>query len=739
MDDTILRVDDIQKFYGNKGNLTKAVDHISFSVRKGEFLGIMGSSGSGKTTLLNCISTIDTVTSGHIYVEGKDITTLHGSQLADFRGKKLGFIFQDFNLLDTLTAYENISLALSIAGTKPSEIQKCVPQIAKALNIQEVLNKYPYQMSGGQQQRVAAARAMVTNPAIVLADEPTGALDSNSSRMLLTMLTELNEQLGLLFSQGLSLVALKLFAIELDKFQIVFSAGAFRQTVLCFAIIFFIVMLFNVWSVTNVKLIDLLTASRKNESIKAENRVLPLCLFVLSLICIGISAVLFNKNGILPSRENMSFQIAGAALVVGTFLLFNSLSTVFIQVVRAGKGFYLKGLNTFLVRQIGSKIRTNYLVVTIVCGLLTITICAVSIGASTALAMNELSKAATPYDLNVLSNVSTDGDCNISEYLATHDVAMRDYAENMEQISIYEADMTYSELFEGQNVELWPIDEEVSNSKVAIISVSDFNRALAMQGKEPITLNDDQYLLNCNYTGTYQYVSAALQKHSEITIGGTTLLRASDEVLQETYFMTSVGNNDRGTIIVPDHVVAGLEKDINVLLVQYKPDADSNEILQKMIPIGLDEAHGYRYAEKNMMYEMFYGLNALVSFLCCYIGLIFLLICAALLALKQLTETTDNIYRYGLLQKLGAKRKQINRTLFTQTVVFFAIPLTVAGIYSAFLIGKAMTVVEEFMNIHISTNIGLTIILFLIVYGSYFLATYLSCKRIVTEQKKLEV
>lgn len=466
------------------------------------------------------------------------------------------------------------------------------------------------------------------------------------------------------------MVALKLFAIELDKFQIVFSAGAFRQTVLCFAIIFFIVMLFNVWSVTNVKLIDLLTASRKNESIKAENRVLPLCLFVLSLICIGISAVLFNKNGILPSRENMSFQIAGAALVVGTFLLFNSLSTVFIQVVRAGKGFYLKGLNTFLVRQIGSKIRTNYLVVTIVCGLLTITICAVSIGASTALAMNELSKAATPYDLNVLSNVSTDGDCNISEYLATHDVAMRDYAENMEQISIYEADMTYSELFEGQNVELWPIDEEVSNSKVAIISVSDFNRALAMQGKEPITLNDDQYLLNCNYTGTYQYVSAALQKHSEITIGGTTLLRASDEVLQETYFMTSVGNNDRGTIIVPDHVVAGLEKDINVLLVQYKPDADSNEILQKMIPIGLDEAHGYRYAEKNMMCEMFYGLNALVSFLCCYIGLIFLLICAALLALKQLTETTDNIYRYGLLQKLGAKRKQINRTLFTQTAVF---------------------------------------------------------------------
>ena len=196
MDDTILRVDDIQKFYGNKGNLTKAVDHISFSVRKGEFLGIMGSSGSGKTTLLNCISTIDTVTSGHIYVEGKDITTLHGSQLADFRGKKLGFIFQDFNLLDTLTAYENISLALSIAGTKPSEIQKCVPQIAKALNIQEVLNKYPYQVSGGQKQRCACARAMINNPKLLLADEPTGALDSHSAQMLLSTFQSINEQLG---------------------------------------------------------------------------------------------------------------------------------------------------------------------------------------------------------------------------------------------------------------------------------------------------------------------------------------------------------------------------------------------------------------------------------------------------------------------------------------------------------------------------------------------------------------
>lgn len=545
--------------------------------------------------------------------------------------------------------------------------------------------------------------------------------------------------LGFILSQGVSLIALKLFAIELDKYQLAFSMGAFRQTIICFALIFFLVMLFNVWSVSSVQLIDLLTASRKNERLKSENRVLPVLMFLLSILCIGIAGVLFYKNGILPSRENMSFQIAGLALVVGTILLFYSFAAVFIQLMRSNKGFYLKGLNTFLVRQIGSKIRTNYFVMTVVCGLLTITICAVSIGASTALAMNKLSQAATPYDLTVISDVSIDGDSDITDYLATCDVQMSDYAKNMEQISVYDADMTYADLFAGQDLNLWPIDEAVPQSRVSVISISDFNRALAMQGKGPVTLNEGEYLLNCNYEGTYQYVIEALRTYSELSVGGVALQRASDEVLQETYVMTSVGNNDRGTLIVPDSVVTALPKDVNALLVQYKEETNPDEVLQKMIPIGLDETHGYRYSEKNMLYDMFYGINALVTFICCYVGLIFLLICAALLALKQLTETTDNIFRYGLLQKLGAKRQQINHTLFVQTGVFFTVPLVVAGLYSILLIGKGMEIVEEFMNIHIATNVWLTVILFLIVYGSYFIATYLSCKRMVTEQKEMEV
>ena len=191
----ILKIEKIEKYYGNKSNLTKAIDNISFSVNKGEFVAIMGASGSGKTTLLNCISTIDKVTSGHIYVAGDDITKLKGNELNRFRREELGFIFQDFNLLDTLTGYENIALALSIQNVPVKLMDKKIEDIASRLNIKHFLKKYPYQMSGGEKQRVASARAIITNPKLVLADEPTGALDSKSSRMLLESFNYLNTEL----------------------------------------------------------------------------------------------------------------------------------------------------------------------------------------------------------------------------------------------------------------------------------------------------------------------------------------------------------------------------------------------------------------------------------------------------------------------------------------------------------------------------------------------------------------
>lgn len=192
----ILKIRKLEKYYGSKGSIVKAIDDISFSVSKGEFIGVMGPSGSGKTTLLNMIATIDEVTSGNIYLGGKDLTDISPKDIAKFRRENLGFIFQDFNLLDTLTINENIALALTINKTKKSEIDKKVLNVAKELGIEELLSNYPYEVSGGQKQRTACARALITNPKLILADEPTGALDSRSAQMLIEIISNMNKDLG---------------------------------------------------------------------------------------------------------------------------------------------------------------------------------------------------------------------------------------------------------------------------------------------------------------------------------------------------------------------------------------------------------------------------------------------------------------------------------------------------------------------------------------------------------------
>lgn len=313
---------------------------------------------------------------------------------------------------------------------------------------------------------------------------------------------------------------------------------------------------------------------------------------------------------------------------------------------------------------------------------------------------------------------------------------MEEYAADVRQISIYSADFTYGELFAGQKLDLWPIDEGLEETSVPVISVTDFNQALAMQGKTPVSLEENEYLINCNYEGTFSYVEAALKAHPTLTVAGVSMERASGDPLQETYVMTSINNNDRGTLIVPDEVASSLEKDNNVLLVRYRPETNPDEVLEKMIPIGLDEEHHYRYAERQMMYDGFYGLNALVSFLCSYVGLIFLLICAALLSLKMLTETADGRYRYRLLARLGAGRGQITGAFVGQTFVFFAAPLAVALLYAAVLLGKIMEVVGEFMNMHVSANAWFAAVMLLVVYGGYFAASCAVGRRMILDGRE---
>ncbi|MGL4972715.1 MAG: ABC transporter ATP-binding protein [Culicoidibacterales bacterium] len=192
----ILQIEAVEKYYGNKSQITKALNCVDLQVEQGEFVAIMGPSGSGKTTLLNCLATIDTITTGKIMINDQDLSQLSGKALTQFRRDQLGFIFQDFNLLDTLTAFENIALALTIQKVPAQAVRQRVEAVSEKLGVKALLSKYPYELSGGQQQRIAAARAIVTNPTLVLADEPTGALDSKSARQLLQLLEQLNQELA---------------------------------------------------------------------------------------------------------------------------------------------------------------------------------------------------------------------------------------------------------------------------------------------------------------------------------------------------------------------------------------------------------------------------------------------------------------------------------------------------------------------------------------------------------------
>ncbi len=542
--------------------------------------------------------------------------------------------------------------------------------------------------------------------------------------------------LGLLISQGLGMIALKLFAIDLAKYEFIFSKSALVKTIICFALIFLIILVFNVRTISGVKPIELLRAERKNEILQVKNTFLQGLLLVVSIVLLIIAALIFNKYGLLPKKGNYLYYLAACFVIVGIILLFYSSAVVILNTIKSNKHIYYKKLNAFLGQQIGSKIRTNYIIISVISGLLTIAISGLTAGISTAITVNEVSEAFTPFDLNVLSEVEIAGDKDIAEYLDTKDVSMNVYADKYTQISIYESELKYKDIFKNQNVELWSTDEVLPECEVFVISLSDFNKSLEMQGKNGIELKDSEYIVNCNYEGTIKYVTNYVNSHKAIEIGGTKLELASDNILKETYYMTSIGNNDRGTVIVPDNVAANLDKVENVLLVKYKPETNTDEVLHKMVPIGLEwETEGYRYTEKSSMYDMYYGLVAVVILLAIYIGLIFFIICAAILSLNQLAETTDNVYRYGLLQKLGVDNKMLFGTLFKQIGIFFLAPLIPALCFSVFAVSQIISLVEDFMNLHISTNSLITVGLILVVYGGYFVITYLACKNIVKEKQ----
>lgn len=536
---------------------------------------------------------------------------------------------------------------------------------------------------------------------------------------------------GLAISQVLSIISLKLFAINLSNYEVSFSIKAFDKTIVCFLIIYLIIMIFNVRVVSNVKLTDLMKANRKNQSLRIQDKKVSALLCFASIVLLMLAGFLVCRDGILPNSKSFNFVII--FMLIGTALFFYSISSLILEVIKSRKEIYLKGLNTFLFRQLGSKIETNFISMTVICLLLTVTICIVSTGMSVALTMNSIAKKAAPYDMTVYAEVNKTGNINLYKTLISKGILLDRYLQSHVEVTEYVSDLKYKDMLGKEDMHLWRRDAKLPWEKVSIVALSDFNKAMQCQGKKTVELNRSEVLLNCNYKGTKSIMSKFISENGSIKLKGIKLHAKDKKLTSETIWMSNIGDNDRGTIIVPDYLTKSLKKDCIILGGVYKKRTNSEAVVHALNPLAADLNSGFKYITKSIMYDAYYGIRASGAFLCCYIGFIFLIICVTILALQQLTETTDNIYRYGLLKKFGADKSSINKTLFQQVFVYFAAPLTLASIFSFVGILKVMELIEDFLNMSVKVNMIFTIIIFLVIYGGYFMATYCSSKKIISD------
>ena len=327
---------------------------------------------------------------------------------------------------------------------------------------------------------------------------------------------------------------------------------------------------------------------------------------------------------------------------------------------------------------------------------------------------------------------------NLYDVARQKGVPIDDYVKKYVQVPFYDSDLTYEKLFTSSDTKLWDVDKNLPSLKVNIISVSDFNQCMELQNGKTISLKNDEFILNCNYKGTRSIMDDFLMKKGQVTLNGITLKAQQKQCLSDTIYMTSVGNNDRGTLIVADSVTKHLHKAWSTLNAIYKSNVKSTEKIDNALtPMGADLNSGYRWQTKSRMYSMYYGAFAIYIFVFIYIGLVFLLISVTLLSLQQLTEAADNLHRYSLLQKLGVGLKQIHMALLKQVLYYFVSPLLLAAVISAFIIKRSIILFENFVNMNISVNSWISLLIILLVYGVYFIATYSTCKKLISEPERV--
>lgn len=558
--------------------------------------------------------------------------------------------------------------------------------------------------------------------------------------------------IGFFLSELMSLLVANLFEADMTNFRFIFSSSAALKCLIYFGIMYLIVMIFNTISVSKCKLIDLINSSKKTEKIKLKNPILCVIIFIIAcaMLIYSYYSVTHNFNSIGDSNKIYVSIILGA---LSTFLIFWSLSGLILKIVMNMKGLYYKGLNSFTLRQVSSKINTTVFSSTIICLMLFITICflssCLSIKNSLTGNIDELSKVDVEIikDRNVTDDFIKDYELNdeiiadtkidILETLKNNNIDKNNF-KDMLIVYYYKTNLTLQDT-------LGDAYEEVKEKfplmnffvKENIMSISDYNKVAKLYGNKIYTLKENEYIVIADYNSMIDIRNKALNKNSKVTVNDNVLTPKYSEC---KYGFVDVGAQhlNSGIIVVPDNVVNENMPKKEILLANYNANTKVEKQKINSLINNLENTYNktnlVSYNTKIDMLESSIGLGALVTFIGLYLGIIFLISSAAILALKELSESTDNKERYKMIRKLGADEKMINKALFNQIFIFFMIPLLLAIVHSIFGIKFAKKILGTMGISGLTSSITMTFIFLVLIYGGYFLLTYFASKNIIRER-----
>lgn len=537
--------------------------------------------------------------------------------------------------------------------------------------------------------------------------------------------------IGVVLSQFTSAIVANMFEADMTDYRFVFSSEACIKTLIYFAIIFLVVMLLDTVMVAKQRLIKLLQARRMTETVKVRKTWVAVIVLVAGIAMLAWAYSMVTVNVSKLSDENILIVLSAGAL--GTALFFWSIATIIIKLVQK-TSFYSRGLNTFTLRQFSSAINTSAVAMTVICLMLFVTIC-VSVSA---ISLREVMVAdidkTTPIDIEYIATVNDD--VRTEDYLKErYSLDLNDLiAEKADYSVLYSDELTFGTSFQS----IWQ-ESNITNafdydSSIPMMRVSDYNRISDLLGNEKVKLDNNQYVIVANFQPMVEFYQKALARNTDLEIGDTVLAPASAQVMDGMYQMSSTANTNTGIIIIPDNISLPDTMEYQYTIGNFHDGVDANELidqLQKIQDQELQEQHYIAIELKQMILNSNIGMNAIVTFVALYLGIIFLIASAALLALKQLTESSDNRMKYAVLQKLGASDKMINHALCVQIGAFFVLPLLVAVIHSICGLIFCNYTLEFFGGIQIGQAVIGTGAIFLIVYGGYFLITYLTSKRVI--------